>query len=89
MTLPRTPQHFDLNSRIHNALFCGPHFLSGDICAELRDNDEVVLSGVVGSYYQKQLAQESVRRVAGISRVRNELQVATPMRQPIPSTTDA
>ncbi|MFQ5733594.1 MAG: BON domain-containing protein [Planctomycetaceae bacterium] len=79
MTLPRSPRYFDLNSRIHDALFRGPHFLSGDVRAELQD-DEVVLTGVVASYYQKQLAQESVRRVTGVSRVHNELQVAARFR---------
>lgn len=74
MTLPRSPRHFDLSSRVHNALHRGPHFFTVNVRAELQD-DEVVLTGTVGSYYQKQLAQESVRKVPGIGRVRNELTV--------------
>ena len=35
----------------------------------------VVLSGVVGSYYQKQMAQESLRRIEGLSRIDNRIQV--------------
>ena len=38
---------------------------------------EVVLRGVVRSYYQKQLAQESLRAVRGVSQVRNEIEVVS------------
>ena len=72
MTQPRSPRHFELSSRIHTVLQSGPHFLNGSVRAEIND-DEVVLTGTVGSYYQKQLAQESIRRVEGVGRVRNEL----------------
>jgi osmotically-inducible protein OsmY len=64
----------DLQSEISSVLHRTPHFLAGNIQAELRDG-EVVLKGNVGSYYQKQLAQESVRSVRGVRRVRNELEV--------------
>ena len=36
----------------------------------------VVLRGVVGSYYQKQMAQEAVRRVEGVDEIANELEVS-------------
>jgi hypothetical protein len=39
------------------------------------DSGQVTLSGRVRSYYFKQMAQESVRRLAGVSSVRNELTV--------------
>jgi hypothetical protein len=29
----------------------------------------------VGSYYQKQMAQETLRRVAGVDQIENELEV--------------
>jgi len=35
----------------------------------------VVLKGVVQSYYQKQMAQETVRRLDGVEGVENELEV--------------
>ena len=35
----------------------------------------VVLSGLVKSYYQKQLAQESVREIDGIQAVDNRIEV--------------
>jgi osmotically-inducible protein OsmY len=36
---------------------------------------KVVLRGVVPSYYQKQMAQEAVRRLSGVSEVDNQLEV--------------
>ena len=36
---------------------------------------EVVLTGAVATYYQKQMAQESVRTIEGVTSVRNELEV--------------
>jgi len=38
----------------------------------------VVLRGVGGSYYQKQLAQEAVRTVDGVAGVENQLEVCWP-----------
>lgn len=36
----------------------------------------VILRGEVQSYYEKQLAQEVVRRLTGVKRVENQLEVA-------------
>lgn len=41
---------------------------------ELRDGT-VVLSGLVRSYYQKQLAQESVREIDGVEAIDNRIEV--------------
>ena len=38
----------------------------------------VVLEGVVSSYYQKQMAQEIIRRIDGVSWIDNRLQVLSP-----------
>ena len=46
-----------------------------DIGVSVRDS-VVILEGRVASYYQKQLAQEAVRRVFGHGIIRNELDVA-------------
>lgn len=35
----------------------------------------VVLRGTVSSYYQKQLAQEAVRRLQGVDSIENQLEV--------------
>lgn len=40
------------------------------------DADNVILKGVVRSYYYKQLAQESIRSVPGVTAIRNEIIVA-------------
>ena len=37
--------------------------------------DEVVLRGVVRSYYLKQLAQESLKSLEGVGSIRNEIEV--------------
>lgn len=39
------------------------------------ESGRVILRGVVGSYYQKQMAQEVVRRVDGDRPIDNQLQV--------------
>jgi osmotically-inducible protein OsmY len=36
----------------------------------------VTLRGTVGTFYQKQLAQEALRRVHGVDRIDNELEVS-------------
>ncbi len=36
----------------------------------------VVLRGTVGSYFQKQMAQEALRRVEGVDEILNHLEVA-------------
>jgi osmotically-inducible protein OsmY len=36
----------------------------------------VILRGVVRSYFQKQMAQEAVRRISGVEEIHNELEVA-------------
>lgn len=39
--------------------------------------DAVVLRGVVRSYYHKQLAQESLRKIDGLRQINNEIEVVT------------
>ena len=36
----------------------------------------VRLLGTVGSYYQKQMAQEAVRGLTGVTKIKNELEVS-------------
>jgi len=42
----------------------------------IEDDDEVVISGRVNSYFEKQLAQEAIMPVLGPRRLRNMLIVA-------------
>ena len=68
----------DQNCRdlVQSALERNCHFAGRHVRVELFDG-EVVLKGIVRSYYQKQLAQESVRSVGGIRQVRNEIEVVS------------
>lgn len=51
------------------------------------EQEQVVLTGIVNSYYAKQLAQESVSRIQGVRQVHNRLTVMPgQMGQPILST---
>ena len=68
---------FDLQTRARSTLARSPYFLSRNLNVELH-GEEFVLTGVVGTYYQKQLAQEALRRVEGVLRIRNEIEVQTP-----------
>ena len=63
-----------LHSEVHNALASNPYFAGRKVRVELRE-DEVVLSGVLGSYFHKQMAQESVLCVDGVRRVHNQIRV--------------
>ena len=40
------------------------------------DQGKIVLSGTVGSYYEKQIAQESLRDVPGIESIDNSIEVS-------------
>ena len=73
------PQHYcdephDLRELVQSALARSFHFAGRGIRVEF-DGEAVVLRGTVRSYYQKQVAQESVRSIEGVRRIRNELEV--------------
>jgi len=63
-----------LHADVHRALALNPYFAGRSLDVELREN-EVVLSGVLGSYFHKQMAQESVLCVHGVRRVHNQIRV--------------
>ena len=64
-----------LNGRVTNTLLGKPHLgIGGDFSCETSGGC-VVLKGTVPSFYQKQMAQESLRSVEGISEILNELEV--------------
>jgi osmotically-inducible protein OsmY len=64
----------DLQFHVHFALSCCPFIGLNDVEFDLIEQD-VILRGAVGTYYQKQMAQESLRRVAGVNSIRNQLTV--------------
>lgn len=66
-----------LEDRIDSAISRAPHLLDRIVRIETHAG-HVVLRGVVGSYYQKQMAQEAVRTVDGVAQVENRLEVCWP-----------
>ena len=61
--------------RVDMAIKSSPHLARHDLQCAVNEG-RVVLTGVVGSYFQKQMAQEVVRRVDGVRKVENQLEVA-------------
>jgi len=63
-----------LDYRVLTALEQNPHVARRNLRFET-EQGRVTLRGVVGTYYQKQMAQEAVRRVEGVREIANELEV--------------
>jgi osmotically-inducible protein OsmY len=63
-----------LFERIHDALTTNPHVPIHLVQVE-DQNGRIVLKGNVTSFFQKQMAQEAVRRVDGVQQIDNLLQV--------------
>jgi osmotically-inducible protein OsmY len=64
-----------LATRISSAIETNPHLLRRKVHFEMQGG-RVVLRGTVGTYYQKQMAQEAVRRLDGVEQIENNLEVA-------------
>jgi len=64
-----------LDDRILNALEQNPYLTHRNLRFETQQG-RVTLRGVVGTYFQKQMAQESLRHVEGVAEIANELEVA-------------
>ena len=73
----RIDQHHELHEVVRTALSKNPGIPSGRLSFELNDST-VVLRGVVGSYYQKQLAQESLKSLKGVRAITNDIEVVGP-----------
>ena len=71
----------DLRDRIHLVLTNAPHLLGKAICVEVIDR-EVLLTGSVRTYFQKQMAQESLRGIEGLGPIRNQLCVSNFVGEP-------
>lgn len=63
-----------LADRAHRALLNNPHLPHSRVRLLARQG-RITLEGVVRSYYQKQMAQESLRQVEGVSEIENLLKV--------------
>jgi osmotically-inducible protein OsmY len=65
-----------LAQRVEGAIHTNPYF-SGRMLRFETEGSRVVLRGNVASFFQKQMAQEAVRRVAGVEHIENALEVTT------------
>jgi osmotically-inducible protein OsmY len=63
-----------LTDRVDSAILGNPHLKGCSLQVELRGS-RIVLRGTVGSYYQKQIAQEVARVVEGVEKIDNQLVV--------------
>ena len=64
----------DLHAHVHFVLSKNPFVGLRDVQFEI-DQQDVILKGAVKTYYQKQMAQESLRGVQGIRAISNQLTV--------------
>lgn len=75
-----------LSDRIAAALWGSPYVPRKTLRFEAAEG-RVTLRGVVHSYFQKQMAQEALRRIEGVDEILNELEVSgaggLPARPPI------
>jgi osmotically-inducible protein OsmY len=65
-----------LDNRVLIALTKNPYLFGRTLRFET-DEGRVTLRGEVRSYFQKQMAQEAVRRIDGVYEIHNELEVAS------------
>ncbi|MHB8973674.1 MAG: BON domain-containing protein [Pirellulaceae bacterium] len=63
-----------LHDRLGEALSSSPHLFGRKLGFEA-DAGTVVLRGTVNSFFQKQMAQEAIRRVDGVELIDNQLEV--------------
>ena len=64
----------ELLQRVDSAIKCSPHLVGHQVfCQE--ESGIVVLHGKVRSFFQKQMAQETLKHVLGVEKVINELEV--------------
>ncbi len=71
----------DLKHRVESFLF-SRHFPGFRDLSVQVENGTVTVTGEVNSYYEKQIAINSCRRVAGVLCVADEIQVHEPIREP-------
>jgi len=69
-----TTADLPLEDRVMTALERNPYVRRRNLRFEASEG-RVVLRGVVDSYFQKQMAQEALRHVEGVSEISNELEV--------------
>ncbi|MEL7498791.1 MAG: BON domain-containing protein [Planctomycetota bacterium] len=66
--------HNQLAENVYQAVVLNPHLRQDRFEIETVGN-KVTLRGTVGTYYQKQVAQEAVREIEGVELIDNDLTV--------------
>ncbi len=66
-----------LINQVRSAVHADPHLAQRNLQFEHR-GCHVTVRGTVESYYQKQLAQETLRRIDGIDEIENHVSVCWP-----------
>ena len=69
-----SPASYSLSTQVQLALSDSPLFSLRRVHVEIAEG-LVRLQGTVRSFYQKQMAQETVRRIDGVEQIENQLQV--------------
>lgn len=64
----------NFDDQVMSALTGSPHLPARNLRFETKEG-RVTLRGVVGSYFQKQMAQEALLQIEGVSGIDNELEV--------------
>ncbi len=65
---------FTLTQQISAAVVHHPHLKQRHVHVE-NNNGRVTLNGSVESYFEKQMAQEALRQIAGVDSIENQLEV--------------
>jgi osmotically-inducible protein OsmY len=76
MTIDLPDECDALDLRVQSAIQSSP-FVSGRNLRFETCQGRVILRGKVGSYFQKQMAQEALRGVDGVEAIENRLEVST------------
>jgi osmotically-inducible protein OsmY len=63
-----------LTERVNSAIQTNPYLSGRTLRFEAHDG-RVTLNGVVASYFQKQMAQEVIKKVEGVEQIENQLEV--------------
>lgn len=65
---------FTLVQQMSNAVIHNPHLKQRQVHFN-NDNGRVTIQGSVESYFEKQMAQEALRKIKGIESIENQLEV--------------
>lgn len=74
MQTATSPFSFSLAEQVQNAVVHHPHLKQRRV--QMQTNaGRVTIHGAVQSYYEKQMAQEALRNIAGVTEIENRLEV--------------